>query len=153
MIRLAQKKDHLLVDAILRQAQAYHVALRPDLYRPCEQAMDAERFDALVGEQCILVAEDEERGTIAGVLIFTEKAAGGPLCVPRHALYIDSLAVAEEHRGRGWGSALLAEARRLAEVRGFQAVELQVNAANADALALYRRLGFTEKAVTLELEL
>ncbi|QEL15674.1 GNAT family N-acetyltransferase [Limnoglobus roseus] len=55
---------------------------------------------------------------------------------------VQNVAVLPEHRGRGFGAALL-----LQSLAGFQAVgatvaELEVTAANGSAVALYRRLGF-----------
>jgi len=62
--------------------------------------------------------------------------AGRPL-VNVHDLVVDAA-----HRGRGIGTALLAEVERRARARGACRITLEVNAANEAAQRLYRRLGF-----------
>jgi ribosomal protein S18 acetylase RimI-like enzyme len=56
---------------------------------------------------------------------------------------ITSVAVAEAARRRGLGSAVMGELGRWAAAGGAGTTYLQVMAANAPALALYERLGFT----------
>jgi RimJ/RimL family protein N-acetyltransferase len=53
--------------------------------------------------------------------------------------------VVSSHRGRGIGSALLAEAVRWARRVGIERLELTVYPHNTAALALYRRFGFVEE--------
>jgi len=55
-----------------------------------------------------------------------------------------TLAVANPWRGRGIGRALLLDAMRQASEMGVRAMFLEVDEANAAALALYRRLGFVQ---------
>jgi ribosomal protein S18 acetylase RimI-like enzyme len=52
------------------------------------------------------------------------------------------MGVAETHRGRGVGSALLRATLQAASARGITRVELVVRADNAAAIALYERHGF-----------
>jgi ribosomal protein S18 acetylase RimI-like enzyme len=56
---------------------------------------------------------------------------------------ITSVAVAEAARGRGLGTAVMGELGRWAAAAGAGTTYLQVMAANAPAIALYERLGFT----------
>ena len=53
--------------------------------------------------------------------------------------------------GRRIGHRLLDECRAIARQRGCCGLELQVNAANARAMKLYREYGFGEKSVNMEL--
>src|SRR5438067_4634426 len=57
-------------------------------------------------------------------------------------VYIEALAVAEEHRGRGLGSRLLADAERCARSIGRSRLALHVLANNTGARRLYERAGF-----------
>jgi ribosomal protein S18 acetylase RimI-like enzyme len=61
---------------------------------------------------------------------------------PPDALYIDVLAVAERQRGRGLGTALLAEAERYARLNGWREIGLHVSVHNSAARRLYTRQGF-----------
>ncbi len=56
--------------------------------------------------------------------------------------WLEDLFVREAARGRGVGEALVRDALRRAGERGCRRVELDVNEANAPALALYERMGF-----------
>ena len=53
--------------------------------------------------------------------------------------------VVASHRGRGIGTALMAEAIRWAREYGLERIELSVYPHNDAALALYRRFGFVEE--------
>jgi ribosomal protein S18 acetylase RimI-like enzyme len=57
--------------------------------------------------------------------------------------YIAAMAILPEHRGRHLGGTLLEATIAQARERGFARVSLHVWAANAAALSLYFRLGFT----------
>ena len=54
----------------------------------------------------------------------------------------DSVYVAEDHRKRGVGKALLSEVVRLAEVRGFHAVIARIVGGHEASIALHRSCGF-----------
>jgi GNAT superfamily N-acetyltransferase len=61
----------------------------------------------------------------------------------RKGLYLEDLFVKPEHRGRGYGRALLAHLARLALGRGCGRLEWAVLDWNAPAIAFYRSLGAT----------
>ncbi|HEX6534240.1 MAG TPA: GNAT family N-acetyltransferase [Gemmatimonadaceae bacterium] len=61
-------------------------------------------------------------------------------------VHIHRVAVAPTHRGRGLGTRLVTDAARSALALGASELSLKVHRSNAPALALYRRLGFHERA-------
>lgn len=133
----------------MEQVQNLHAGWRPDVYRAGATVLTPDYFDELVRAGQVLVYEEE--GSVAGVVIFRERQAGGPVKMERKPLYIDSIAVDEAHRGRGIGRRLLDECKAIARKRGCCGLELQVNAANARAMKLYREYGFGEKSGNMEL--
>jgi ribosomal protein S18 acetylase RimI-like enzyme len=60
--------------------------------------------------------------------------------------YVHALAVSPQHTGCGFGSALLAEAERLAARAGKSGMSLAVTDTNAGARRLYKRCGYRETA-------
>jgi ribosomal protein S18 acetylase RimI-like enzyme len=61
---------------------------------------------------------------------------------PVDSLYVDSLATSPAHRRAGVATALLEAAEVLAREHGLACVALATSADNADARALYERVGF-----------
>ncbi len=59
-----------------------------------------------------------------------------------HEAYISALAVVPWQRGRGYGSALIDHAVKLARSRGFHQMTLRVEADNTAAYALFHKHGF-----------
>jgi ribosomal protein S18 acetylase RimI-like enzyme len=57
--------------------------------------------------------------------------------------WLEDLFVSDQARGEGLGAALVEATLERAAARGCRRVELDVNEANAGALALYRRFGFS----------
>ncbi len=148
-IRFAESKDYEQVNAIMNQVQELHVMWRPDIYRACDTVLPQEMFEGMVSAQTMLVAE--EGGNILGLLAFTHRHIETPAHVTRDVLFIDSMAVDEVHRGQGIGHQLFAKIKEIAEAKGFDGVELQVNARNHAAYEMYKKYGFTEKSINMEL--
>jgi ribosomal-protein-alanine N-acetyltransferase len=61
-------------------------------------------------------------------------------------VHIHRVAVAPEWRRRGWGARLMAACLDAARRRGATAAVLEVRPSNAEAVALYRKLGFEAAA-------
>jgi len=60
-----------------------------------------------------------------------------------HRGWINYLAVAPEHRGKGLGRAMMAKAERLLREAGCPKINLQVRSSNTEVIEFYRRLGYT----------
>jgi ribosomal protein S18 acetylase RimI-like enzyme len=61
------------------------------------------------------------------------------------SLYVSGVAVAEEYRGQGLGTALMAEAEKRAKALALPRVSLICFERNEGALRLYMRLGYAER--------
>jgi ribosomal protein S18 acetylase RimI-like enzyme len=105
-------------------------------------AADAPFFRAGVGAADVLVAEED--GELAG---YVALRASTPLESNRHVISIHGLAVAEEHRGRGLGRALVEAAAEEATRRGARKLSLRVLGHNTAARGLYEACGFEVEGV------
>ena len=59
-----------------------------------------------------------------------------------HRGWINYLAVAPEHQGKGFGRAIMAEAEKLLEQAGCPKVNVQVRESNSSAIEFYQRIGY-----------
>lgn len=148
-IRLAKAEDYIAIEKIMKQVQTLHIEWRPDIYKPCETVLSEEEFVELVNENTLLVAE--YGGDVVGLLAFMYRRVGSDKQVERKVLFIDAMAVDETYRGQGIGHQLFDMVRVIAKEQNCDGIELQVNARNVWAKAMYESYGFTEKSINMEL--
>jgi len=153
-VRSAVASDAPALAALNDHVHDLHVAARPDFFRPAprEEAVPWFAARAEGADSRVWIAED---GTapVGYVLVFFHERAVRPFSHARRWCEIDQIAVAPPGRRRGTARALidtaLAEARR----RGIREVELSTWAFNADAQAVFQRLGFTPRMIRFECRL
>lgn len=147
-IRLAAEQDYDAVARIMRQVHNMHVDWRPDIYIDIDPILPYDMYLAHLEEQQVIVAE--VAGEVVGLIIYlTRNISGGPMR-ERKVLYVDSMAVEEQYRGQGIGHKLFDYVLRLCQEQQYDGLELQVNAKNAAARAMYEKYGFTEKSINME---
>jgi GNAT superfamily N-acetyltransferase len=117
-------------------------AWRRDPQRPAELVKYLDGFGR-DGDRGV-IAEDDA-GTAIGAAwyrIFSVHERGDGILAMSNVPEL-AIAVVKEHRGFGVGHALLAELARRAKDDGYAQLMLSVDPANAPALRLYERVGFT----------
>jgi len=144
-IRSAQATDiDALADIYLDSAR-HHVALDPEHYRLPERAAVADRLRGILAEAggstgyLAAVADGRVVGSVT-IRLFPEPSAGSMVASVKSAEI--GIAVLEEARGRGFGTALMTAAENWAVERGARLVVLDTSARNTDAVRLYERLGY-----------
>lgn len=148
-VRPGTEQDYEAVEGIMKQVHHMHVAWRPDIYRNMDPVLPYAMYQEHLAEQQVIVAE--AAGQVAGVVIYvTHRISGGPM-QKRKVLFVDSMAVEERYRGQGIGHKLFDYVRQLCRKQQYDGLELQVNARNAAARAMYEKYGFTEKSINMEL--
>lgn len=148
-VRCAKSEDYDGVETIMKEVQRLHIGWRPDLYKAAEPVCSRERFEKLISEARLLVAESD--GRVVGLLSFRYRHTESDKQIARDVLFVDDLAVKEEYRGQGIGSRLLQFVKDKVRAERLDGLELQVLAKNTAARKLYEGLGFTEKSVNMEL--
>lgn len=71
---------------------------------------------------------DEYENHIAGILFIMYRHIESPSQVTRNIIFIDSMAVDEKYRGKGIGHAFFDFLIELKKQKGYDGIELQVNA-------------------------
>ena len=149
LVRNAKKTDYHAVRTIMNQVQEMHVAWRPDIYKSNENLISEDIFDLMISSGNLYVADVD--GTVAGVLEVTYKHIESPAHVSRDVVFIESMAVDADFRGKGIGHQFFEKVKELKTVSGSDGIELQVNAKNIAAYEMYKKYGFTEKSINMEL--
>lgn len=148
-IRTAKVEDYNAVEAIMKQVHKLHVGWRPDVYKQQETILPLDEFKQAIQEQAFFVAEGE--GKVVGILGLMYRHVETPVHVTKDIIFIDSMAVDESYRKKGVGHAFFDFLKELKKEKGYDAIELQVNARNKGAYDMYRNYGFTEKSINMEL--
>ena len=148
-IRLANKNDYESVIRIMSQVQDMHVKWRPDIYKANENLIPEDVFEKIIENGTFYVAE--ENGTVVGVLEIVFRHVESPSHVTRDFIFIDSMAIDVKYRGMGIGHQMFDFLKELKKEKSLDGIELQVNARNYAAYEMYKKYGFTEKSINMEL--
>jgi len=148
-IRNAVKADYSAVSRIMNQVQQMHVAWRPDIYQPNENLITEDIYEQMLHSDNLYVAVEHEK--VVGVLEIAYKHIETPAHVTRDVIFIDSMAVDADYRGMGIGHLFFDKVKELRDAANADGIELQVNAKNQAAYDMYRKYGFREKSINMEL--
>lgn len=146
----SERLERYSVEAVFREAEDRDlevlVGLMQAYYRYEELAFDPVKARGAVaglltrpafGRIWIIEAEEEAVGYLAVTLGFSLEYGG-------FDAFIDELFIVEGYRRQGLGRRALAVAEEACRACGVRALHLEVEHANAPALALYRRYGFVD---------
>lgn len=147
-IRNSKLGDYKTVETIMKQVQQMHIDWRPDIYRYSETVLPFEIYEQAVNDKTFFVAEYE--GNIAGTLFIIYRHIENPNQVTRNIIYVDSIAVDEKYRRKGIGHAFFDFLKELKTQKGYDSIELSVNAENKTAYKIYSDYGFTDKSINME---
>jgi ribosomal protein S18 acetylase RimI-like enzyme len=148
-IRFARQNDYESVIRIMSQVQDMHVEWRPDIYKPNENLIPEDVFEKIIENGTFYVAESE--GVVVGILEIVFRHIESPSQVTRDVIFIDSMAIDEKYRGMGIGHQMFDFLKKLKKEKNLDGIELQVNARNSAAYEMYKKYGFTEKSINMEL--
>ena len=150
VVRLPRLQDYERVSKIMDQVQQLHVEWRPDVYKPASPLITMDMFEAILKDENWYVAEAD--GVVVGGLELMKRHVESPAQVMKDVLFISTMAVDEKYRGKGIGHLFFEKVKRLKQEKGYDTIELQVNAKNRLAYEMYRKYGFTEKSINMELK-
>ena len=149
IIRKAVLKDYEEVEVLMEEVQNLHIELRPDVFRKTDVVLPKEEFVKNIEDEMIFVAEKDHE--VVGTLIFMIRSVASPHQINKKVLFIDTLVVGKKYQRQGIGTQLLDFAKERKSKLGLDSLELQVNARNVNALNMYKKSGFTQKSINMEL--
>ena len=150
IVRLPRLQDYERVSKIMDQVQQLHVEWRPDVYKPASPLITMDMFEAILKDGNWYVAEAD--GVVVGILELMKRHVESPAQVTKDVLFISTMAIDEKYRGKGIGHLFFEKVKQLKQEKGYDTIELQVNAQNRLAYEMYRKYGFTEKSINMELK-
>ena len=148
-IRIANKSDYESVIKIMSQVQDMHVEWRPDIYRHNDNLIPNDVFNKIIENETFYVTESDNG--VVGVLEIGFRHIESPSHVTRDFIFIDTMAIDENYRGMGIGHKMFDFINAIKKEKNLDGIELQVNARNRAAYEMYRKYGFTEKSINMEL--
>jgi GNAT superfamily N-acetyltransferase len=142
-IRYAEARDFADVRRHWNAVHDLHAAHMPDTFNPLRATdMPPEHFGVYLNDRHLLLIAELD-GAIAGSLLASLQVTEGvPGYMPGYTINIWHVFTEQEARRRGVASALLAATAEWAQSQGAVRICLTVWSFNAEALALYSKLGF-----------
>jgi len=151
MVRKAEKKDIAGMMALLRQVNAVHHEIRPDLFKGNTTKYSEKELEALLEDEAhpIFVYDDGKVEGHAFCQVIETK--NHLLLQDIKTLYIDDICVDEQARGRHVGKALYEYVVGYARSMGCYNVTLNVWEGNDPAISFYRRMGMQVQKTGMEM--
>ena len=143
IVRPARRDDWPAVRDLLREADDLHAKLAPDYFRSAPRGDD--EWQHLLDEEsgaAFVALPADGAGPVAVLVARLYDTPDNPMMVPRRRLHIETVVVCCEHRRRGIGRRLMAEAAAWGRRHGAVEVVLTTWVGNDGAEAFYARLGY-----------
>lgn len=133
LIRPARPADAATILRFIRDLAAFE--REPDAVKATEETLGEALFGAHPAAEAVIAEQD---GQPLGFALFFHNFS---TWTGRRGLYLEDLYVTPDARGRGIGGALLRHLAGIAVARGCARFEWSVLDWNAEAIAVYRRIG------------
>lgn len=138
LLRPARIEDYEEINKIARQVCRLHASWGNGIVVDYPYPMDW--LQELLEANGLYVACVDNR--VVGYLRFYFWTAGGPSAVTRKMISIDDIGVEESLQNQGIGKRMMKDLQQLAQEEGCLAINLYVDALNANAIAFYEKCGF-----------
>ena len=153
-VRHGKTEDIPKILELLKQVGQVHHQIRPDIFRDGAQKYNDGDLQTLLEDSTRPIFVAVEDGGVLGYCFCIHKSCKDhSVMLDRRELYIDDLCVDENCRGKGVATALFNHVRSYAAQQGFDVITLNVWCGNARAMAFYKKMGMTDRNITMELPL
>lgn len=145
MVRKATNNDISAIAELYREQFREMSKLIPDFIKEGEQSIEFLEKTISSDDSDILVYEID--GVVVGfILLQAKQRPNFEFIIPDRHCFIMDLIVTENHRGNGFGTALMNYAKDWAKEQNCNIISLDVLVNNANAIKLYEKLCFIPKA-------
>lgn len=145
MVRTAANNDIFVIAELYREQFREMAKLIPDFIKEGDQSIEFLERTISNDDSDILVYEND--GKVVGFILLQAKTRPDfAFMFPGKFCYIMDIVVTENHRNKGFGTALMNSAKDWAKEQGCNFINLDVLTNNPKAIALYEKLGFIPKA-------
>ncbi|HEY8963257.1 MAG TPA: GNAT family N-acetyltransferase [Alphaproteobacteria bacterium] len=159
-IRNASYGDYSFISDLFRQANAEHVAMRPDLYRKVDVIVPQNKFRLaiaardLFGYQPVSLQVAEIDGQKVGA-VFVQSMPRSALSWSIHQkeAYVDNIAVIPEFRQQGVATKLADAAKAWAKATGHTFIYGKIITANEASLRFAEKMGVRTNSVNVGIRL
>ncbi len=129
------------IKALWENLNAHHLSRSTHFKDHFSKLTFENRMEPLKKRDCFIGYVAEDNGESVGYCIATVDGSVGE---------IDSLFVKKSHRGKGTGAELISRALKWLEAQGCEVMKVSIAEGNEDALAFYRKFGFTERFIVMQ---
>ena len=145
MLRKATHDDIPAISELYREQFREMAKLIPDFIKEGDQSIEFLEKTISNDDSDILVYEND--GIVVGfILLQAKERPDFDFMLPGKYCYIMDIIVTEDHRNKGFGTALMNSAKDWAKEQNCNFVNLDVLVNNHGAIKLYEKLGFIPKA-------
>ncbi|MBQ3499152.1 MAG: GNAT family N-acetyltransferase [Clostridia bacterium] len=145
MVRKAKPDDIPVISELYREQFREMAKLIPDFIKEGDQSTEFIE-KTIADENSDILIYDCGGETVGFILLQAKVRPDFDFMLPGKYCYIMDIIVTENHRGKGFGTALMIAAKAWAKEQGCSFINLDVLVNNPEAIKLYEKLGFIPKA-------
>ena len=143
-IRQAVSTDGLLLSSLSMDVQRLHAEHHPEIFKMPQNADFAVQFfnDMLANPLARIFVAEEDGQALGCVVCKLVEREENPFTVAMRYLLVDQISVQPEAQGKGVGTALIEQVKRLAREWNVSRIQLDSWGFNVNAHAFFERMGF-----------
>ena len=143
-VRIATAEDYSSIEGLLRELNALHSEIEPELIRRVEIYLGNDQYLEILNDekQEVLLLEDADADAVVGCAWIAERMHEGGQAIELPVAFIYEICIKESCRREGFGRTLIRAIENWALDRKLGILEFNVWSRNQAALQFYEELGF-----------
>ena len=141
-VRIATAEDYSSIEGLLRELNALHSEIEPELIRRVEIYLGNDQYLQILKDEKQEILLLEDAGTVIGCAWIAERMHEGGQAIEMPVAFIYEICIKESCRREGFGRTLIRAIENWALDRKLGILEFNVWSRNQAALQFYEELGF-----------